>query len=210
MAAPAEPAFYSLWPLTDMVPYVDLFNFIGYDYMGYGFSTTSGHQANLYKSSTIPTSTNFETESAVDDYIAAGIDPARIVLGMPLYGRSFENTELGGDSTAPTTGSWVDPDTGAGVGIWDYKVLPKAGATELYAQDAGAVYSYDFGSRELISYDNVAQVGRKIDYVLSMGLGGSFYWEASADRTDDGSLIATSANRLRMAGALDSTPNLAF
>jgi chitinase len=109
-------------------------------------------------------------------------------------------------------GSWLDSDASTGpsdgAGIWDYKDLPKNGATEIYAVDAGATYSYDEDTRELISYDTVSQVGRKLDYVLSMGLAGAYFWEASADRTDESSLILTSATRLRAAGSLDSTSNL--
>ncbi|KAH8205538.1 hypothetical protein TruAng_000244 [Truncatella angustata] len=211
VAAPAEPAHYRYWRVSDMVQYLDFFNFMGYDYMGAGLSTMSGHQANLYKSSKIPSSTAFETESGVDFYIASGVPPFKIVLGMPLYGRSFENTELGGSFTAPITGSWPDSSggtNGGGAGVWDYKVLPKAGATEIYAIDAGATYSYDADTRELISYDTVDQVRRKIDYVLSMGLAGAYFWEASADRTGEGSLILTSATRFREAGSLDSTANI--
>lgn len=210
VACPAGPDHYNLWQLADMVQYLDFFNFMGYDYMGAGFSTTSGHQANLYKSSIIPTSTNFETESAVDAYIAAGVDPAMIILGMPAYGRSFDNTVLGGAFTQPTSGSWVNASTGDGIGIWDYKSLPKPGATEIYAVDAGATYSYDADTGELISYNTAAMVSKKLDYVLSMGLAGAYFWEASADRTDADSLISTSASKLRGAGGLDTTVNYVY
>lgn len=193
-----------------MAQYLDFFNFMGYDYMGAGFSTTSGHQANMYKSSTNPASTDLDTWSAIDAYIAAGVDPAMIVLGMPAYGRSFDNTELGQAFTMPTSGSWVDVETGKGLGIWDYNSLPKVGATEIYAVDAGATYSYDPSTGELISYDTVEMVFRKLNYVLSMGLGGAYIWDASADRTDGRSLISASSNKLRTSGRLDSSTNYNF
>ncbi|KAK6079577.1 endochitinase [Seiridium cupressi] len=210
IACPATPNRYRLWPLADLVQYVDFFNFMGFDYMGAGISTRSGHQSNLYKSSTNPSSTDYETESAIDDYIRAGVPPFRIILGMPTYGRSFDNTELGGSYSMPTSGTWVDADTGEGMGIWDYKALPKLGAMEIYAQDAGATYSYDSDTGELISYDTAEMVSRKTEYVLSMGLGGAYFWEASADRTDGSSLILTSATIFREAGGLDATPNYVF
>jgi hypothetical protein len=53
-------------------------------------------------------------------------------------------------------------------------------------------------------------VSKKLRYLLSMKLAGAYYWEASADRTDNESLILTSANAFRVAGGLDSTRNYIF
>lgn len=206
-ASPSGPAHYRLWPLRAMAASLDYFHFMGYDYMGAGYSRRSGHQANLIKSTTNPASTDYDTESAVDDYIRAGVPPGQIVLGMPLYGRSFARTRGPGRAyKTPRFGSFVDPANGDGLGVWDYKALPRTGATEHYAADAGATYSYDAGTGELVSYDTPGMVSLKLDYVLSMKLAGAYFFEASADRTDARSLILTSADKLRNAGGLDESP----
>ncbi|KAI5865999.1 glycoside hydrolase family 18 protein [Durotheca rogersii] len=200
-AVPAGPDNYNKLKLSEMAPLLDYFNLMGYDYAG-SWDSTSGHQANLYPNPNNPTSTPFSTEAAVNAYINGGVPASKIVLGMPLYGRSFQATDgIGKSYSGIGQGSWEQ-------GVWDYKVLPRAGATEQYDSVAGATYSYDASSRELISYDNVDMIGRKVSYLQNKGLGGSMFWEASSDRTDSGSLIATAFNTQGGAGSLDRSENL--
>lgn len=200
-ATPAGPTHYNVMDLKGMSAYLDLYNLMGYDYAG-SWDNTSGHQANLYPNPANPTATKFSTQAALDDYLAAGAPASKIVLGMPIYGRAFEATDgIGRNYTGVGSGSWEN-------GVWDYKVLPKAGATVVTDNVAGATYSYDSSSQELISYDTPAMVQAKVAYLQGRGLGGSMFWEASADRTDGDSLIGTSFNALGGSGALDSTQNL--
>ncbi len=118
---------------------------------------------------------------------------------MPIYGRAFEATSgIGQPYSGVGGGSWEN-------GIWDYKVLPKAGATVITDSVAGATYSYDSSAQELITYDTPAEVKTKVAYIKSKGLAGGMYWEASADRTDDQSLIGTSYSAF---GGLAQTQNL--
>ncbi|KAI5918016.1 chitinase [Camillea tinctor] len=198
-AVPAGPTNYQKLKLSEMAPLLDHFNLMAYDYAG-SWDTTSGHQANLYPNSDNPTATKFSTEKAVTDYIAGGVPAEKIVLGMPLYGRAFEATDgIGQAYSGVGAGSWEN-------GIWDYKVLPRSGQ-EIYDEASGATYSYDSASKELVSYDNVAMVQRKITYLQGKGMGGSMFWEASGDRNDTGSLITTAYTAQGGDGSLDKTQN---
>ncbi|KAH8913070.1 chitinase chi18-5 [Coniochaeta sp. PMI_546] len=198
IASPAGPTNYNIMKLSAMSQYLDFFNLMAYDYSG-SWDTKAGHQANLYPNSQNPSATPFSTDAAVSGYIAAGVPASKIVLGMPIYGRSFESTNgIGQPFSGVGSGSWEN-------GVWDYKALPKAGATEQYDSVSGATYSYDASAKELISYDTADMVTRKVSYLKSKGMGGSMFWEASADRTDSKSLISTSYNSL---GSLDSSNNL--
>jgi chitinase len=120
-------------------------------------------------------------------------------MGMPIYGRSFDATSLpvGGSYSGVGSGSWEN-------GVWDYKALPRSGATEYYNAETGASYSYDTGAREFISYDTVDVVKGKAGYIAQKGLGGSMFWEASADKSGGDSLIGAAAGAL---GGLDSGVN---
>lgn len=197
IAAPAGPTNYEKLHLADLGSVLDYVNLMAYDYAG-SFSDFSGHQANLFPTPDNANATPFNTDQAVQAYIDGGIPAEKLILGMPIYGRGFVGTAgLGKSFTGVGEGTWE-------AGIWDYKALPKSGATVEYDETANAYYSYDSSTQELISYDTPDMITAKVDYLQGLGLGGSMFWEASADRTDDQSLIGTSFNAL---GGLDSTQN---
>ena len=59
-----------------------------YDYAG-SWLTWADHQANLYGGER----TNTSTDKALKYYTANGATASKINLGIPLYGRAFENTD---------------------------------------------------------------------------------------------------------------------
>lgn len=110
---------------------------------------------------------------------------------MPLYGRSFTNTQgLGKSFSGIGEGSFEK-------GIYDFKDLPLAGAQEYYDEEAGATYSYAEGSGMFVSYDTVAMALQKVDYIAQRKLGGAMWWDISGDKTDDNASIVTNVGRMR-------------
>ncbi|OBT60231.1 hypothetical protein VE03_10454 [Pseudogymnoascus sp. 23342-1-I1] len=198
IASPAGPDNYNKMHMKDMDAYLDAWHLMAYDYAG-SWDTVTGHQANLYPSTDNPDSTPYSTDKAVTEYIAAGVTANKIVMGMPIYGRSFEATEgLGKPFTGIGSGTWEN-------GVWDTIGLPRAGATEFHNDQVVAAYSYDAITRELISYDTTAEISTKSEYIKSKGLGGTMFWETSSDFRGTGSLISTAASKL---GSLEQSQNL--
>lgn len=192
IASPAAPVTYGILDLAGMDAYVDSWNLMAYDYAG-SWDTTTGHQANLYPLPNNSLATKFNTNQAVDDYIAAGATASKIVLGMPTFGRSFEATTGLGQ---PFNGVGAGSARLKQPGLWLYRELPRDGATELYDDVAKASYSYNNATRELISYDNVHSAKVKRSFMLSKGLGGLVFWEASGDKSGTESLVAAVAEDL--------------
>lgn len=198
IASPAGPDNYNKMHMKEMDAYLDAWHLMAYDYAG-SWDTVAGHQANLYPSTDNPDSTPYSTDRAVTDYISAGVTASKIVMGMPIYGRSFEATNgLGQSFTGIGSGSWEN-------GVWDYSDLPRSGATEFHDSQAVAAYSYDSSTKELISYDTPVEINTKSEYVKSKGLGGAMFWETSSDKTGSDSLITTAATNL---GSLEQSQNL--
>jgi chitinase len=137
---------------------------MAYDYAG-PWDTFSGHQSNLFPSEY----SAFSTSTAVQDYISAGVDPSKVTLVMPLYGRGFENTD-GIGKLFNAAGDGLREN-----GVWDYKVLPRPGATEHIDSKLVASYLYDPSSRELISYDTSEVMQEKLSWLKGAGLVGSMF-----------------------------------
>ena len=193
--------------LPQMTPLLDFYNLMAYDYAG-SWDTVAGHQANIFPSSSTPASTPFSTVAALNHYVnVSGVPPSKMVLGMPLYGRAFVNTDGPGTTfNGVGSGSWEN-------GVWDYKALPRPGAYEKFDAAIGAAWCYDSASRTMVSYDNPQACREKADFVRQRQLGGGMWWETSGDKGDksanaaDGSLIGTFVDEVGGVGALDQVFN---
>ncbi|KAB5542602.1 family 18 glycosyl hydrolase [Coniochaeta sp. 2T2.1] len=189
VACPAGAQNYEKMDLPGMDRLLDFWNLMAYDYAG-SWDSTAGHKANLFPSQRDPASTPFSTSSAIEYYTSHGVPAHKIVLGMPLYGRAFENTE------GPGT-----PYTGVGAGTWeqgvyDYKALPLEGAQEHDDHELGASYCYHPEKKLMVTYDTVAMAKRKAQYIKAKGLGGAMWWESSADKSGEESIIGAVVGEL--------------
>ncbi|OQR89261.1 class V chitinase ChiB1 [Achlya hypogyna] len=179
VASPAGPANYRHWDFTAVCAQLDHINIMTYDLAG-SWSTYTDHQANLYEDPAHPPGLKFSAHGAIQDYIKGGCPSSKIVMGIPAYGRSFEGTTgLYGNFTPPTAGSWVSGNDGKGV--WDYKALPLAGATEYFDAKLGAAYSYDTNRKMFTSYESPASLAAKLAYIKQYNLGGTMFWSGDAD-----------------------------
>ncbi|KAH7126619.1 chitinase [Dendryphion nanum] len=200
VASPAGSKNYDIMRLAEMDQYLDFWNLMAYDYSG-SWDTLAGHNANWNRSTSNPSSTPFDTGKAVTDYTNRGVPANKIVLGMPLYGRAFQQTDGPGK---PYSG--VGPGTWE-AGVYDYKALPLAGARIETDDSIVASWSYDPAKREMVSFDTPYIIRKKAALVKKLGLGGGMWWESSADKTGADSLVTSFVSEVGGEGALDQTQN---
>ncbi|KAG4442452.1 hypothetical protein IFR05_002054 [Cadophora sp. M221] len=146
--------------------YLDLINLMAYDFAG-SWSTTAGHHAQLYAGNPGEPSGS----AAVDYVISTGFPANKILLGIPVYGRSFLGAA--GPGHAYTS-------CGGEEGTFEYKQLPRNSAEEIVNTRVVAAFSTG-GDGGFVSYDNPETVKIKANFCLEKGLGGLFYWTGTAD-----------------------------
>ncbi|KAI0261223.1 glycoside hydrolase superfamily [Gloeopeniophorella convolvens] len=192
-AVSAGSANYANLVVPQMNSALSYWNLMAYDYAG-SWLTWADNQANLYGGAR----TGVSTDSALQWYLSQGATPGKINIGIPLYGRAFEDTTGLG---APYNG--IGPGT-ISAGIYSYSVLPLAGAQVFENTTDVSSYSYNAASKELVSYDTPHIASLKAQYVQSKGLAGSMFWDLSTDQLGSGSLVGTTAG---VYGSLDQTQN---
>ncbi|EJU03683.1 glycoside hydrolase, partial [Dacryopinax primogenitus] len=178
-AVSAGPQNYAKLQVKEMDPLLDLWNLMAYDYAG-PWSSESGNDANLYGG-------DINTDSAIKWYLSQGATSTKVNMGIPIYGRSFENTDgLNQPYNGVGQGRWE-------AGVWDYKNLPLPGAQVVEDLQTVSSYSYNPQTKELVSYDTPTIVQAKAKYMLQHNLAGAMFWEISADATGQRSLVGTTA-----------------
>lgn len=193
IAVSASPSKYSLLNMPALDEVLDTWHLMAYDYAG-SWDQTTGHAANLYASPGNPEMTKANSHQAVQDYISGGVSSDKIILGLPLYGRSFMSTEsrLGLPFKGYATNTSTDD------GVWLYRDLPRTGASTSVHVDRDSVgaWSYDPGTKELVAFDNVETTSIKADYILDYRLGGAMFWEAAGDKAGEESLVSAMDKKL--------------
>ena len=133
---------------------------MAYDFAG-SWSPQAGHHAQLYAGESDEPSGS----AAVDYLISTGFPSQKIVLGVPVYGRSF----LGAHGPRY-------PFNGAGgeEGTFEYKYLPRDGTEEIVNTRVCAAFCTG-GDGGFVTYDNPETVKMKGNYCRDKGLGVSTF-----------------------------------
>lgn len=191
-----------------IAPLLDYINLMTYD-MAYG---TQYFNSNLYDSTQWPTVAQADKYSAdfvVNNYLAAGLKPSQMNLGIGFYGRvPKRSVEPGIDWSKPdaqknpvtqpyfgaqevalfkSLGVDLSKDTYVKYNDIVSKLLndPQKRFTEHWDDQAKvpwlSVQSAEGKPLFALSYENPRSVSIKADYIKSKGLAGAMFWEYGAD-----------------------------
>ncbi len=180
-AVSSTPGSYGLYDFAGMIPLLDFFNVMTYDFHG-PWTNHSGHNSPLFLNPNDPGQEG-SLETSVDAYLQTFKVPAgQINLGTAFYGYAFNvdqlwafchNQQLCGNNNTP---SFTYAQIEHGIKLF--------GWTEHWDKLADAPYLLGpVNTKEgFITYDNPTSTMLKVHYALNLRhLGGVFMWEISQD-----------------------------
>ena len=175
------PCFKNGFVSTEIVQFIDFFILMGYDMCG-SWSERSGHHSALNPNISNHIKYLYEEE---------GIPLDKIVLGCPLYGRSFAGCS-GPDKvyTGPGLGSFGEE------GSMDYKDIIAKCKETMY--DPEKVSHHATWQDNFVSFEGPESMKTKCDWVLERGIGGVAFWNAASDANGKDSLIRLTAGFLNL------------
>jgi chitinase len=194
IAAPAGHEDYALVELNAIHPYLNYINLMAYDLHG-TWEKVTNHHAALYANPAEPADTADRTiDRAVTDYLAAGVPPAKLVLGVPFYGHGWKGVPNTKDGLfQPAAGPAKSSDE---PGTEAFRELKKLGYPGFRDRQAQAFWVYNPSEGVFWSYDDPASLLNKTNYIKRKGLAGAMSWELSNDDSD-ATLLTTLADGLQ-------------
>lgn len=160
-ALPCSSSILANIDLRRAADYLDLLNLTTYDFYG-AWTSRSGHHAQLYSSGK---DNDTSGSSSISYLVTQGFPAKKILLGIPVFGRSFLGVTGPGHRFKGVGGS---------DGEFGYNELPRKGTKEQVDKKACAAYCVG-GDGGFVSYDNPETVKQKAAFCRQKGLGASLY-----------------------------------
>jgi chitinase len=180
IAAPASARQYQRMQLGEIHKLLDWINLMTYDMAG-AWSRRTDFHAPLYAAD--PDGAGPSADATVRGYLAAGVPPDKLVLGVPFYGRAWggvKNVDHG--LHQPHDGQ---PPRAPAAGGFSYRALAAnyigKSAKRYWDDRAKAPWLYDEKAGLVISYDDPQSLRLKAAYARDKHLGGLMAWELSED-----------------------------
>jgi chitinase len=176
----ADGPYVSDIDIAAINPSLDWFNLMTYDFVNVNTPTT-GHHTGLHASALIA-GDGRTTDRSVQQFLAAGVAPSKLVIGAALYGREFADVKPDHHGLYQTFGHYQ------GGHNWPelkHDFINKQGYVRYWDDAAQAPWLWNAQTRRFISYDDPQSIAAKAAYVKAQHLGGIMYWEQTLDPSDE-------------------------
>jgi chitinase len=156
--------------------YVDTVNLMTYDYYEAGADATTGNHAPLFEDPADPKKAS--SDAGVKAFEKAGVPAAKILLGVPFYGRMWgevpdQNHGLF-QPGKPIPNAYAPYNLIAGT-------MLNQGFIRFWDSASSVPYLYNAEKHIFVSYEDPESLKAKCSYVLSHKLGGVMFWEYFGD-----------------------------
>jgi chitinase len=176
VAAEASDEYLQKTEMDKVQSYVDAINLMAYDYYLPGSDHITGNSAPLFTSAADPK--HASADESVRAYEKAGVPAAKIVLGVPFYGRSWRDV-------ADQNHGLFQHGKGDPNAYLAYDVIVKTmlnhGFTRHWDPTSAVPSLYSPTQRVFVSYEDPQSLAAKCRYVLENKLGGIMFWNYSSD-----------------------------
>lgn len=163
-----------------------------YDFREAEADTQAGHHANLY---THPSDLKQRSaDRAVREFLAAGVPPSKLVLGVPFYARAWGEVKPDDNGLYQPGKPLAEPIETLYASL-AAQLVDRNGYVRLWDRESQAPSLWNAEKRVFISYEDPESLRTKCRYILDPGLAGAMFWEYYADRT--GALLGTLFAELR-------------
>ncbi|XP_047948217.1 class V chitinase CHIT5b-like [Salvia hispanica] len=157
------------FPAASMSRNLDLINVMNYDYHGsWNTSFTGAHSA-------------MSTSDGLGSWIRAGVPRSKLVMGLPLYGRTWKLRDRrvhGVGAAAVGAGPGSDEP-----GMLTYAEVLEFNRTKnaMVVHDVATESMYSVAGDNWVGYDDERTVTAKIAYAKNLGIRGYFFWAIDGD-----------------------------
>src|SRR5262249_31759848 len=165
-----------LFELGEVAKYADWINLMTYDFVG-DWEPKTGMNAPNSKSGP-------GVQTSIASYLAAGVPPEKLVLGMPTYGHTFSGVETDKPNSphkGKGPGARCTAEAGS-IAYFEVKELLKAGQLKRYWDNETLTpYAYDPKTKLWVTYDDQESFTKKLDVVEEKKLAGAMFWAIDLD-----------------------------
>jgi len=165
------PSVYQTLDLQALAKNVDWFNIMAYDFFG-PWNKNVGFNAPICGSSSV-----YSIDGAVQRIMEQGVSPAKMVLGVPLYGYIYEQS-LGLNSV-------IDKSKANSRALSYHIIKSRYLDSKLFKKEwhdkADVPSLYSKSDKTFVSYDDTDSVKRKVGFVKNKKMQGLVVWRLSGD-----------------------------
>lgn len=188
--ASADREYFDFTEMDKLHVYLDFINVMTYDFFN-ALTPTTGHHAGLYASPyAAPRDRN--AAASINQHLAAGIPPDKLVLGVAFYGRGFAGVQPEHDGVNQPYERFEAAHPYAEL-VEQY--IGRNGFVREWDERAQAPFLWNAQTRAFITYDDPQSIAVKAQYVRKHRLGGIMFWELSQDSR--GALLDAIVNGLK-------------
>ncbi len=178
IAAGASSNYLANTQIDSVQKDVDYINLMTYDFYVPGADSLAGPNAPLFTNPRDPH--GYSDDSAVQEYIDAGVSPEKIVLGIPFYGHVWK-VDSASHHGLYEPGGVADMRINGSSKNLEENVVNKNGFVRYWDTTSCVPYVFNADKKIFISYDDEESVKDKCEFIKARGLKGAMFWQYISD-----------------------------